>query len=202
MALAEEGGAIDAGSLWRHSVISAVAAGTLAKRVGLNEAECFTAGLLHDVGKLIFASAEPVIYESIVGHVGSHGAMLIEMERSELGMTHAAVGARLLERWGLPVNVQKGVRYHHRPAHAPAQFKKIAAAMEVANVVAHQVDSENDLTPTLAPGTMQAMHVLGLNPEQFADVIRETESGLKRMEELLNLVKPKTDPHGFPALVS
>jgi putative nucleotidyltransferase with HDIG domain len=206
MELAQPGGPIDTGSLWRHSVIAAVAAGTIARRLNLNEAEAFTAGLLHDVGKLIFMSAEPMIYESIVSKVGIHGPVLLEMERSYLGVTHAMVGARLLARWGLPANVETAVLYHHSSAQAPVQFGQLAAAISVANAVSHQVaadSQEGRVAPILAPATQESMKALGLTPEHLPNIIRQMERGLQRVQSLMDMVQPKAShQHRFQGMVA
>ena len=92
----------DANRLWRHAVVTAVISSTLAKRVEVVAATAFTAGLLHDIGKLILVSMEGVVYADLVRTGGSFGPPLAAAERSHLGFTHAALGGRLLARWGLP----------------------------------------------------------------------------------------------------
>src|SRR6185295_7116319 len=102
MSLGKGKGDVDVGSLWRHSVVTAVVAETLARRVQEAEAVAFTAGLLHDIGKLVFASVEGSQYAGILRQTGAFGPGLADAEQAAFGVSHASIGARLLGRWGLP----------------------------------------------------------------------------------------------------
>ena len=189
MEMAKTGGPIDAGALWRHSIITAVAAGILARRAGQDEATAFTAGLLHDVGKLVFTSTDPVAYSSILKKAGaSHGALFLEAEQSHFGVTHASVGGRLLARWGLPGEVDMAVGNHHSSPRLAVRFEKLAATVNVANAIAHEFDDTpaGQQTPAaLEPGTLESVQLLGLAPEVIPDLVQRTEKGLKRVEALL-----------------
>ncbi len=91
-----------------HSGISAVAAGTLALDVGESEGIAFTAGLLHDVGKLVLALAERDKYMAVMEECRIKGIPLSAGEKSQFGFSHIEVGARLLNRWGVPVSKLPG----------------------------------------------------------------------------------------------
>ena len=75
---------LDANQLWRHTVTTAVIAAILAKRVQVLEAAAFPAGLLHDIGKLIFVSVEGVTYAEMVRKSGVFGHALVIAEDSRL----------------------------------------------------------------------------------------------------------------------
>ncbi len=70
--------------------------------------EAFTAGILHDVGKLVFAQCCPDRYGTIETGADSHRA-----ERSAFDATHTEVGAYLLGLWGLPDALVEAVAGHH-----------------------------------------------------------------------------------------
>lgn len=104
------------GDLWRHSYCSALVSQSLALRSKYPVAEeAFVAGLLHDVGKVLISvhlrgKFNQVIYAANKSHVP-----FIDAERAVLGFDHAEVGARMLEKWNLPVSLVHAVRYHHSP---------------------------------------------------------------------------------------
>ena len=106
--------------LRRHSSIAAIAAGALARDVGLSEGVAFTTALLHDVGKLTFALAEKARYVALIGHCQRAGASLSQSEKQVFGFDHAEVGAHLLHRWGLPEEVTMPVLSHAAPAASGA----------------------------------------------------------------------------------
>lgn len=201
MALGEVCAGMDTGHLWRHSVMTAVTAETLARRIGQNEAAAFTAGLLHDVGKLILMSAEPMVYTMIVQEAGTNGLLFLEKEFSHLGVTHAEVGARLLERWKLPANVAAVVLHHHGSPLGAYPFEQVAATVSLANVLVHQFSeiTGEKPAPTLASTMLDSMKLLDLTYEQFPDVIQQTYKGLDRVQMLLSMVKSKAEPVAIPA---
>lgn len=129
----------DATRLWQHTVTTAVIASLLARRVEVIDAAAFTAGLLHDVGKLIFISVEGTHYAGLAGEAGNFGPALAAAEESSIGFTHADLGARLLSRWGLPENICLAVKHHHRSPTAAAPHQRLAATVNFGNLLAHQI---------------------------------------------------------------
>lgn len=186
MAMAKSGGSVEASHIWRHSVTTAVAASILAKRVEVIEAAAFTAGLLHDVGKLVFASVEGDTYAAVLRKSGDFGPALAAAEEAAFGSSHAALGARLLARWGLPENVCLAVRHHHHKPGAAAPFQRLAAAVQLANCLAHQMDS-----PATAPEAVgndpDAMASLELAATDVPTVIEQTQEALEQVQGLFQM---------------
>ena len=152
---------IDAEKLWRHSVATAFNAKFAAESAGLDADLLLTAGLLHDIGKVVLAQADPQKSGALF-HSPSTAATL-ESEHLAFGCNHAEVGAGLLEKWKLPPELVYSVRYHHNPQDA-GRFEKIAACVAVGNIVAHA--SENpDLTG--GPEFAAAMSMLQLDASQL-----------------------------------
>jgi len=75
----------------------------------------FSAGLLHDLGKLIIASVNPREYAEIIRLSSKGTTSLSQLEAQRFGDSHAAVGAYLLNIWGLPIPVVEAAAYHHDP---------------------------------------------------------------------------------------
>ncbi len=99
--------------LWRHSVEVAVAAKLLVGRLRAGDPdEAFTAGLLHDVGRIVLASKHRDSYWNALGG-GSEAEPIEAIERATFGVDHAEVGGWLLEAWGLPPMIVEAARTHH-----------------------------------------------------------------------------------------
>jgi HD-like signal output (HDOD) protein len=73
----------------------------------------FTAGLLHDIGRMILALTQPARFGEIVKVTRESGLPFHQVERELLGATHAQVGGYLLGVWGLPLPIVEAVAYHH-----------------------------------------------------------------------------------------
>ena len=178
---------LDATRLWQHAVTTAVTASILARRVAVADTEAFTAGLLHDIGKLIFVSVEGLTYAEMVHKTGGFGASLAAAEEATMGFTHAALGARLLARWGLPGSVCMAVQLHHQAPVAPAEFQRLAATINFANYLAHQIMDGPTHAPLAAEVSPEAMELVELTAKDIPAVIQEIHQGLEQVQGLLQM---------------
>ena len=100
--------------------------------------EAFTAGLLHDIGKLALADNPSLKYLELMARAQAENQRLIEVERETFQATHADVGAYLLDLWGLPAPLIEAVAFHHEPSRVEeAEFNSLTA-VHVANALEHQ----------------------------------------------------------------
>ncbi len=132
------GTGFDLNALWKHSVTTATAAKLIAKRVRYPQSEkAFTAALLHDVGKIILARFLPQALSEIVDTVLGEQMAMYDAEKKVLGLSHPALGAWILGRWGLPSPIVEAVEFHHHPTRAQTSFD-LAAIVYLANILAHR----------------------------------------------------------------
>ena len=132
------GTGFDLNALWKHSVTTATAAKLIAKRVRYPQSEkAFTAALLHDVGKIILARFLPQALSEIVDTVLGEEMAMYDAEKKVLGLSHPALGAWTLSRWGLPSPIVEAVEFHHHPTRAQTSFD-LAAIVYLANILAHR----------------------------------------------------------------
>lgn len=102
--------------LWGHSMRTAAMARGIATRENLSKQEtdhAYIAALLHDVGKLLLDAHCPEESERIYAAVRAENRRVAAVEKEQLGLTHAEVGAYLLGLWGLPQRVVAAVAHHH-----------------------------------------------------------------------------------------
>jgi len=177
----------DSTRLWRHTVTTAVIAGILAKRVQVAEATAFTAGLLHDIGKLIFISVEGTAYAEGRRTAGYFGPLSALAEESSLGFSHAALGARLLSRWGLPENVCLAVQWHHQSPATVTRYQRLKATVNFANCLAHQMIEGPAHAPSAAEASPEAMALVEWIAKDIPLVLWDTELALRRVRGLLQL---------------
>lgn len=103
-------------NLWDHSLRVAscsrgIASSTIIDKKAI--AGAFTAGLLHDIGKLILGTTSPDFYSSLLIQKITDPVQILVREREEFGSTHSEIGAYLLGSWGLPPDLIRAVLMHH-----------------------------------------------------------------------------------------
>lgn len=134
---------IDSEAYWLHSLLVALGTEALAANVPSFKAEAsaaYTAGLLHDIGKLVLNRVlERDLVLQVRGLVENEGIARSDAERLVLGFDHADLGAELMRKWRLPDSLVHAVQHHHAPVHSPAPTLSILVHM--ANCIAHQFGS-------------------------------------------------------------
>ncbi len=119
------------GFLWNHSMITASFAKAITQVQKCPRAfvdEAFAAGLLHDIGLLVLASAFGAEFQRVLQCGLQSGKGLESCEADAFGCTHAAVGAYLLGLWGLSDAVVEAVAWHDHPSLAqPKAFTPLIA---------------------------------------------------------------------------
>lgn len=107
--------ALDHRSFWRHSIGCAVAAQELCRQQGRGRPEeAFVAGLLHDIGKVIFNEFTGNEYKAAVELTKKRDIAIREAERLMYGFDHSIMGAWLGSKWELPPSLQRVIAFHHR----------------------------------------------------------------------------------------
>ena len=132
----------DLEKLWRHSLstgrLAQVIAG-LEKVKEQDREQCFIAGLLHDVGKLVMATNFSDSYSQVINGCQQGLGTVLDMERHVFGASHAEVGAYLLGLWGVDDAVVRAVYLHHEPGRAKQVGFSPLTAVHVANRLEHEL---------------------------------------------------------------
>jgi len=127
---------MESDGLWKHSIATAICAEQLAKNLNIsNSEEAFTAGLLHDMGKILLGTFVEIDDEPIKNLVATEGLSFNEAERQVLGIDHAEAAAELLQYWKLPENVVAAARWHHSPDQAEEKHRDIVDLVHVADIL-------------------------------------------------------------------
>jgi len=101
---------------WRHSLSVAVLSLEIAKETGYPDPEeAYIAGLLHDVGKIFLDIHGKKDYGEFIQELSTSSELIIEKERSSLGLGHDDIGAFFCSLWKLPEKLVLAVKYHHQP---------------------------------------------------------------------------------------
>ncbi|MCR4425622.1 MAG: HDOD domain-containing protein [Firmicutes bacterium] len=174
--------------LWRHSLAAAVCSRKLAARARspLGE-EFFTAGLLHDVGKVILHQHVRSAYEEILEAVSTSKAAWNEAESAVLGFDHALVGEQVALKWNLPQVLVEAIRHHHDPEQADSDGRLHACAVHIADAVCLMMGvgvGGDGLRYRLSTGALAA---LGLEGSDIQSLVADMVPALRDLESYLDI---------------
>ncbi len=174
--------------LWRHSISTATAARFLSPHLRCSSDEAFMAGLLHDIGKLIFAvQAEPG-YQRVLDLRLTSPVTNLAAERALFDFTHPEVGEMVAERWDLPARYVAAIAHHHAPAGAGSQAV-FCALIGLADRAAHA------LFPSPATGIADddevgsLLTMLGLAAEHWESCREHLRTAQPEIETLLGAMQ-------------
>jgi HD-like signal output (HDOD) protein len=179
---------------WRHNLACALVADQLAKRCGGHRADAYTAGLLHDLGRLALIVAHPTAYPAFLDTTRATGVRLLAEEREIFVMDHCEAGRWLTEQLLLPRSFQDVAAHHHDAAAiGPTELLgRVGVACRLADHLGHWV-----VAPSPPAGDHDAAAVLDalLQPlgaahrasvvSELDDLAAEVAHELGALDELL-----------------
>jgi putative nucleotidyltransferase with HDIG domain len=183
---AQKGYGIDKGELWKHAVASALSAQLIARHLGEPEALVYTSTLLHDIGKIVLSEALEYVYSRLVEETEKNQQSLLDTEMQLLGVNHAEIGARLLERWHFPSNLIDAVRYHHAPKEAGPNAR-LASQVYLGNMLAHFMGLGFGHQPFALRGRAESIECLNLNPDELPHFMIATFDKLSIVDAMLHI---------------
>ncbi|HXB58427.1 MAG TPA: response regulator [Candidatus Acidoferrales bacterium] len=157
-------------ALYAHSLIAARAAKMVALQQNAERKladESYVAGLLHDVGKLVFAANLTEDYQRILNLAHEKKIPLAAAEREIFGADHADIGGYLLGLWGLPVPVVEAIALHHKPRSAAQKTFSPLTAVHIGNVIA---SAEKSSIPGLPAGKFDLEYLSSLKIHASLDI--------------------------------
>lgn len=181
-----KGYGLPASSYWSHSIAVGVLADRVGREAGFTYPDmAFTAGLLHDLGKVAIATflSQPGVGSGL--GVLDGALRNLGDENKLVGTTHAVLGEALGLKWKLPKDICAAARWHHEPAQAPtATLRYLATVVQVADAAAGRVDEESREGTDEEPIDAQALERLSLDPVRLAQLVEESRAEIARTREL------------------
>jgi len=180
---------VDRERLWEHFIATAVASETVAETVGypLKE-EIFIAGLLHDIGKVVYDFLLSEILEMEVKIAQKLKKNLIEVEEELEVPYHTEVGAKLLRSWNFPDLLVYSADYHHNVDANPNElFLNQVSMVHIGDVLANLMIRGASLSwgdPVLSPF---ALNALRLKPRVVLKILERSKKKYERAKEFLKL---------------
>ena len=166
---------------WEHTVATAVLAEEVAQACHVHTQSAFTAGIMHDIGRLGLLVAYADDYERIIRDAAERCVDLLDFEQQEFGLDHTAAGRVLAEQWGLPPEFGIVAGRHHDPSDGASLdlLQIVHVACRLADALGYDVVKPLqpiDAEDVLAELPMKARERLRKNAAELCDRIQEQVS--------------------------
>lgn len=164
---------LEEGELWRHSVAASLAAELIPEHASVAlPPEVVTAGLLHDIGKLLVNRfAEPETRAALKRALEGVYEDRLDVEIEILGVHHGELGGLIVDAWKLPPTIATAIQYHHAPEECG---EPIAYATALANIVAKIVGTGSDEGSVDVEAYAHAMEALGIDSDGLDAIVSAT----------------------------
>lgn len=164
--------------LWEHSLGTATAAGIIARKLALPEVEeITTAGLLHDIGKVIIGLKCSEQMAEIRRRIKLDEVYIREAERAILDTDHAEVGAWLSKSWFLPDKLSEPIAFHHQVS-ASEDHRIKTSVVHLADVLIKASGFGDSGDPYVPPIQQIAWDALKLDETLLHEMVVELEDKL------------------------
>ena len=184
-ALQKLGDKVDMSEFWNHALANGAACQALVPHLNrrIDPEEAFIAGLMHDIGAYVLATAVPDIYAPILADTA--GDRLVR-EAEEIGLTHAQVGQGLLQYWQLPDPFCDAARFHHDVARATDGERPLTNLVALADVMAiiHGGSFENTASEA---DLLSLMRGLGVSLDAIKTALTTMDQKIEDMQSFMKI---------------
>lgn len=164
--------------LWKHSLATAALSRFLIKKTGDPKGEAsFTAGLLHDIGKVVFLHSFREDYKRALALASGKKCSLFQAEEEVFKVPHTVIGEWLCRKWQLPEEITQCVRRHSHPEEAGEDYRALVFVVYLADVLARKAFvgyGGDEQVPEVRGDVLERMGLLPSDMEE-ADVFIEAE---------------------------
>jgi len=183
---------IDIDRFWKHSVVTAMASKIIVRHLMgvrmMDPESAFCAGVLHDIGMLIFSQYMADDYAKVCEYAKANNIPLMEAEDKIMGVNHAKMGKILADRWSLPSDLEYAIVYHHTPESAD-KASLLVNVIHLADNIAHDLGCGHWEGEARKPESSACRAELKIGDADYAKIMFNIESSLDKSQEFLAILK-------------
>jgi HD-like signal output (HDOD) protein len=161
---------LDAGELWAHSLAVAAGSQIIARKVNPSlQQDAFSAGLIHDAGKIIL---DPYIEErkdTFKAFVNEGKESFLNAEKNVLGFDHAELASEACEKWHIPAQIALAIKYHHDPT--PSKGDILSFIVHMADAIAMMSGIGSGIDGMLYHMHKDAMTILRITTDDITAIM-------------------------------
>ncbi|MBD3346830.1 MAG: HDOD domain-containing protein [Chitinivibrionales bacterium] len=181
----------DRKQFWRHSIVCALAARTIVRsfmNIRMMDPEsAFCAGILHDIGKLVFDQYLHDDYHAACRYAAENNVSLLDAESQVLGITHAELGRMLADKWALPIELEASIVSHHAPDTA-GKIIDLVTVVHVADIITHHLNVDLWEGETGPREWARSRTLLKMDDAIYRRIVETVENEIDKSNEFFSIV--------------
>lgn len=175
-----EGYGLDGGALWKHSLAVAFGSKIIANKVEPSLVDdAFTAGLIHDAGKLILDKFIAERWELFEEFLKDKQNTFLTAEKKLLLLDHPEIAAEICVHWNIPKPLITGIKYHHYPSKSNGN--RLAYIIHIADTIAMMTGLGLGVDGNLYKMEDKSLETLGFKEEDVNDIMGEMLEATKKI---------------------
>ena len=161
------------GGLFKHAVGTALICEKLSAYNGKISSDiAYTAGLLHDIGKIVLDQFMDKAYPLFYRRTQEKDETLVNVEKEVFGKSHTEVGGKLAEMWGLPEKLVDVIKHHHQPEDAEYD-NELNHIVYLSDLLMSRFIVGQELERINTDSFLSRLEKVGIKGDQFSNVIEE-----------------------------
>lgn len=159
------------GDLYHHALGTAIICERLAAKKGISHpASAYTAGLLHDIGKIVLDQHMPPESSLFYKKMREQPSGIIIAEKRILGIDHCEAGAYLAAAWELPETLECCIKYHHFPEKSENRCPMVHI-VHIADFLMERFYTGMEIELIDIKRLKNRLATIGLNPGEFVELV-------------------------------
>jgi putative nucleotidyltransferase with HDIG domain/PAS domain S-box-containing protein len=187
---------------WLHSVATAFVSEEIAKLINYTPDDAvYAAGLLHDIGKIIFLLSAEEQYSKVIEAIEKENLTFNRAEMKIFGFDHTDVSDFLFGHWKLPEKLTLPIQEHHKQALSQTDgYITAAHILKISNEIAHIAGFPSHKNEPAYEVSETILLNLGIMNEDLDIILQNLKENISSLVGILNL--PKTDVKGYFEVLS
>jgi HD-like signal output (HDOD) protein len=177
-----KGYGLESEDLWRHSLAVGVGSKLIANKKNRQlENDAFTAGIIHDTGKIMLDKYILERKEGFDAFLQDGEQTFLSAEKEILGFNHAEIGSEVCRNWGVPESLTIAIGYHHNPSSSHeselAYFVHLADYIALISGIGSKMDeAQYQLDDT-------ALEFLDFQEEDLGSIMAEVVQAVEKLAQ-------------------
>ncbi len=173
--------------IWEHSFKCGFYAKHLItmKKLPDDADSVYTAGLLHDIGKLVLLSLRPELVKKISDLSNAKNVPIHQIEKLAIGLSHAEIGEKIAMNWNFPKALVEAIGRHHEPRLSNEEWQPIVYSTYLANILCKTPSGYVDVLDSIEPKILEYFEID--SERALISIIRTLEEFYLTANEALNI---------------